>query len=150
MLVHVSQETPDETHHRLLQVIASADWQVEPALYRFETFAAADFERSADLTALALVRDGEVWSQLVPTQDPTDPEAFKIISFHFDPGLDNSGFVGWLASLIKEKVGTGVVVICGRNDLKGGIYDYWGLPLSCAQAVKALIMDLQATARTGR
>lgn len=149
MLVHVSQETPDETHHRFLQVIASADWQVEPALYRFETFAAADFQRSVDLAALALVRDGEVWSQLVPIHGPTDLEAFKIICFHFEPGLDNSGFVGWLASLIKEEVGTGVVVICGRNDSKGGIYDYWGLPLSCAQAVEALIVGLQLKARAG-
>ncbi|MCA3695862.1 DUF6196 family protein [Aquidulcibacter sp.] len=149
MLVHFSLETRDETHHRLLKVIASAEWQVEPSLYRFVTFTAADFAQSANREALALVRDGEVWSQLVPTQDSTDLEVFKIISFHFEPGLDNSGFLGWLASLIKEKVGTGVVVICGRNDSKGGIYDYWGLPADCSHAAEALLDELQATARAG-
>ena len=55
-------------------------------------------------------------------------ERFALFSFHFPAGLDNSGFVGWLASELKRRLGTGVVVICGQNSERGGIHDHWGYP----------------------
>ena len=51
-----------------------------------------------------------------------------IFSFHFDGCTDNSGFVGWLASHLKTKLGTGLFVTCGQNTKRGGIFDYWGCP----------------------
>jgi len=42
--------------------------------------------------------------------------------------LDNSGFVGWLATHMKRSLGTGVFVVCGQNSARGGIFDYWGCP----------------------
>lgn len=38
------------------------------------------------------------------------------------------GFVGWLASHLKQRLGTGVFVVCGQNSTRGGIFDYWGSP----------------------
>ncbi len=47
----------------------------------------------------------------------------------------NSGFVGWLACWLKRELGTGVVVVCGQNSRRGGVYDYWGCPAHlCEQA----------------
>ena len=55
-------------------------------------------------------------------------ELFTIFSFHFNNGEDNSGFVGWFASYLKQKLGTGVFVTYGQNSNRGGIFDYWGCP----------------------
>jgi len=62
--------------------------------------------------------------------------------FHFPAGLDNSGFVGWLASHLKRQFGTGVVVICGQNSARGGIFDYWACPFAIADPVLAEIRAL--------
>ncbi|MFC9438074.1 DUF6196 family protein, partial [Nocardia sp. NPDC057030] len=77
---------------------------------------------------LAVVRDAEKWSALVPfaEADGAEVEKFGLFSFHFPTGLDNSGFVGWLAGQLKRTLGTGVFVVCGSNRERGGIYDYWG------------------------
>jgi len=67
----------------------------------------------------------------------------SVYTFHFDNGADNSGFVGWLASLLKRELGTGVFVTCGQNSNRGGIFDYWGSPAELGekaiQTVKNLI-----------
>ena len=86
-----------------------------------------DFGKKANQDALCLVRDNEVWSQLVSSSDKSK-ELFSIFSFHFDGCADNSGFVGWLASHLKKRLGTGVFVTCGQNTRRGGIFDYWGCP----------------------
>ena len=81
--------------------------------------------------------------------DPGDlaaDERFALFSFHFPPGLDNSGFVGWLATHLKRRLGTGVFVICGQNSDRGGIYDYWGCPAQLRVAAEQALRDL----RTGR
>lgn len=143
MLVHVSQESPAQTQARLAMVLAQARWWVAPQLYRFEEFPDTEFAHRINHQALALVRDGHVWSQLVPCGDDQQDDAFTIFSFHFPEGLDTSGFVGWLASLIKQQVGTGVLVICGQNRAAGGIYDYWACPPQCRDAVLDLITRLR-------
>ncbi len=63
--------------------------------------------------------------------------------FHFKCGLDNSGFVGWLASKIKLDLGTGVFVVCGQNNRKGGIFDYLGCPVDMGEKVTKLIEKLR-------
>ena len=72
-----------------------------------------------------------------------ETENFRVFSFHFQDGLDNSGFVGWLASRIKKELGTGVFVVCGQNTNKGGIFDYWGCPISVADKVIELVEQLR-------
>jgi len=75
--------------------------------------------------------------------------AFRVFSFHFDPELDATGFVGWLHSHLARTTRTGHVVVCGRSargpadHVRGGIFDYWGCPAGAAdhvlEEVRALI-----------
>ncbi|MCI0403409.1 MAG: DUF6196 family protein [Acidobacteria bacterium] len=139
----VSLETPQQTHARLRQVMAHAELNVLDGTFAFEEVPLADFPRGANPEALAFVRDREIWSQLVPCTDP-GMELFCIFCFHFAAGLDNSGFVGWLATYLKQTLGTGVLVVCGQNSRRGGIFDYWGCPAALADAVRRAIENLAA------
>ena len=134
--MYISQETPAQTTARLRRVLAAADLHVYPEAYHFHETPLADF--TPDPRALALVRDTEVWSALVPAP-PDAAEPFTLFSFHFPAGLDNSGFVGWLASTIKQELGAGVFVVCGQNSGRGGIFDYWGCPVEVGEAVVGLV-----------
>lgn len=126
--MYVSQETPQQTDARLRQVLASADLIWHEGQFAFYEFPAKDFPVKEAGHALAFVRDEEVWSVLKGA-GPEAAEPFGLFSFHFPQGLDNSGFVGWLASILKRELGTGVFVVCGQNSRRGGIFDYWGVPM---------------------
>lgn len=139
--MYISSETTDETERRLLNVIASARLKVFNGPYAFEEFGAADFGKKVNPGALAIIRDDSTWSQLIPCEDRSN-ELFKIFSFHFKQGLDNSGFVGWLASRLKQKLGTGIFVVCGQNSDDGGIFDYWGCPYEIGDEVLKEIKSL--------
>jgi hypothetical protein len=132
--MNISKETPKRTEQRLLKVIAGAQIRVFDRSFAFEEFKANEFQQRARPDALAFVRDDAVWSQLVPSDDQSK-ELFRVFSFHFEENLDNSGFVGWLASKLKRKLGTGIFVVCGQNTNKGGIFDYWGCPIEIGDAV---------------
>ena len=109
----------------------------------FVEFPLAEFSRRADPSALALVRDEKVWSMLMPAAaDAADP--FAIWCVHFPSGADNSGFVGWLATHMKTRFGTGVFVTCGQNSGDGGIFDYWGCPWALRDAVLGEVRALVA------
>jgi hypothetical protein len=140
--MYVSQETPAQTHARLVRVLAEADLVVFSEPYAFVEVSVEALPAHLATQALAFVRDEDVWSALVPSPDPA-PERFVLFSFHFTPGLDNSGFVGWLASHLKATVGTGVLVVCGQNSARGGIFDYWGAPLAVADQVVAELHRLR-------
>lgn len=139
----ISHESPNETEQRLRRVIATADLYVFPDDY---TFVERDIESfPADLVsqALALVRDRDVWSALVPAEERT-VERFVVFRFHFERGLGNSGFVGWLATHLKRSLGTGVFVVCGQNSDRGGIFDYWGAPASLRADVLRELRSLRS------
>lgn len=138
--MYISNETVEQTEERLKQVIKRASLHVFDELYYFKETGLNDFQ--FDPNALAMVKDKEVWSYLVPIER-TDSENFKIFSFHFESGADNSGFVGWLASRIKSHLGSGVFVICGQNSNAGGIFDYWGCPESLSTDVVTFINALK-------
>jgi hypothetical protein len=125
-VVSISHETPEQIERRLRSVIADAELV---ALEGDWAFHEAPLDEPPALTSavLAVVRDEDSWSWLTPAA-AQDEERFALLSFHFPPGLDNSGFVGWLASRLKQELGTGVFVVCGQNSRRGGIYDYWGCP----------------------
>jgi len=141
--VYISQETPEQARARLQKVIALAEVVFFDGTFAFEELPARDFPRRAKSQALALVRDDEAWSQLVPSQDPAK-ELFSVVGFHFANGVDNSGFVGWLATHLKETLGTGVFVVCGHNSRRGGIFDYWGCPARLGKDVRERINNLRA------
>jgi hypothetical protein len=136
-------ETAEQTEARLRRVIAAAELAVHNGVWCFEESPA---DRPPALTGdtLAVVRDDASWSALVPyTQERDGVEQFGVFSFHFPADLDNSGFVGWLATRLKVQLGTGVFVICGSNRASGGIYDYWGCPIDLVDDALAVIKGLR-------
>lgn len=142
--MHVSQETPEQTTTRLRRVIAQARIEIFDGAYTFYEVPVTHFPTHRIADALAFVRDDEVWSILAPAEATTAAtEKFVLFSFHFPPVLDNSGFVGWLASHLKATIGTGILVVCGQNSGQGGIFDYWGAPESVAQEVIAEVQRLR-------
>ena len=143
--MYISQETSAQTEIRLKQVLQQAHLKTYDGAYYFEEFPLDKYE--FDRSALAIVRDEEVWSQLVKASgEQINKELFYIFSFHFKDGFDNSGFVGWLASTIKRSVGSGVFVVCGQNTNMGGIFDYWGCPYEIRNQVIELIHQMRASA----
>jgi len=138
--VYISTETLEQTESRLKKVIQTSDLKIYDKEYYFKEVPIDKFQFEEH--ALAIVRDEEVWSFLIPSES-SETENFKVFSFHFEEGLDNSGFVGWLASKIKMELGTGVFVVCGQNTNKGGIFDYWGCPASIADEVIKLVRQLK-------
>lgn len=71
----VNQETQEQAEARLLKVLAEAQLQVFENAYAFEELPAGRFPNPA---ALAYVRDGEVWNQLVPVSSRSaSKELFK-------------------------------------------------------------------------
>jgi hypothetical protein len=144
----------DPNEARLLEVIAKARFDVLPNFYVFQDLVAGHPPTPA---ALACVRDGDSWSELVPAIDDQDADAtHQIMSFHFAEDVSASGFVGWLASHLKRSIGTGVIVICGR-DARGaralwyaaqGVFDYWGVPARVGPEAIAEIRSLIERGRT--
>lgn len=134
-MVSISTETRAETDARLRRVIRFARMEFLPGSYRFVEEPIAQRPLTLRNDALAAVRDDAVWSQLIPCSDQSE-DSFAVFRFHFPEDLDNSGFVGWLASHLKHLFGTGVFVVCGQNSRDGGIFDYWGVPLELAAAVR--------------
>jgi hypothetical protein len=125
-MVSISHEDPTATDARLRGVIRHARIQFYDDVCAFEEFPLSEFNVRARPDAFALVRDEQVWSQLLPYAG--EGEKLALFRFHFPAGVDNSGFIGWLASLLKAEFGTGAVITCGSNRLDGGIFDYWGIP----------------------
>lgn len=65
-MVSVSVETPQQTEKRLRHVIALADFVVHDGIWCFEE-SSADQPPTLTSTALAVIRDNESWSHLVPS-----------------------------------------------------------------------------------
>lgn len=141
-MVSISHETSQETRTRLRRVLAEADFKVLPGHWAYHEYPAGPIPQPST-DALALVRDEESWSVLGPAQGD-EAEVFGVFAFHFPAAADNSGFVGWLASELKDRLGTGVAVLCGYNSAQGGIYDYWLVPAELLGEAVAHVRDLAA------
>jgi Family of unknown function (DUF6196) len=148
-LVHVSTETDEETERRLARVLAGARVTSYDGAFTFVESPVADPPAMRE-GCLALVRDDAVWSALVPALAGDVGERFGLLRFEFPPGVDNSGFVGWLATRLKRALGTGVFVVCGHDSAAGGIYDYWGFPSSLRDEVLREIASLKDSVDGGR
>lgn len=147
--MHISHETAEKSDFRLRGVITTADLRWEPGHWFFQEFQSDDVAEHLRADALALVRGGDGWSQLV-TVGPGDApsERMAVWSFHFPVGTDNSGFIGWLANQIKRATGSGVLVICGYNSQRSGVFDYWACPISVERQVRRLLRELAAGVAT--
>jgi Family of unknown function (DUF6196) len=141
----ITPETPDQTHARLMQVMAHARMEKMAGDYTFAEYPLNAFPLALAQHALAFVRDANSWSALVRATDQTaTQERYLLLSFHFAADIPNSGFVGWLATQFKQRLGAGVFVVCGQNSNDGGVYDYWGIPLAVAAPALALVESLGA------
>src|SRR5262249_12510349 len=102
-------ESVEQMHKRLCSVIAAARFEVLSQPYAWEQVSEPS---RLPANALAVVRDGSAWYAL--TSVPANAKgAYRILVFHFAEGLNASGFVAWLAGIMKNEAGTGVMVVCG-------------------------------------
>lgn len=147
-MVSISHELPVQAEARLRAVLQATELRHLPGVWSFRRV--GDPNRD---DALAFVKDVEGWCALLPASDgpagdpaggpAEDTERFALTLSTFPAGVDNSGYVGWLATTIKERLGSGVFVVCGDNPARGGIFDYLGYPVECADAVRELLEELR-------
>jgi hypothetical protein len=139
----ISREPPEQTSTRLLEVMRAAGVR-----FYDEPFVFVEHRRGSpppiEEATIAIVRDDEAWSSLRSATPESDGERFALMRFHFRVGLDNSGFIGWLASKLKTRLGTGLFVVCGQNSTRGGIFDYWGCPLELRDEVRQGVTELRS------
>ena len=140
-------ETESEMHDRLCGVLAASAFDVLPHPHAWQAIESA---ASLPATALAAVRDGAAWYALSPVAVGT-AGAYRILAFHFAEGSNASGFVAWLAALMKKEAGTGAMVVCGFDARASsalwqtslGLFDYWGCPWDFGDNVIALVERLR-------
>jgi hypothetical protein len=140
-------ETVEQMHNRLWGVIAASRFEALPDPYAWQPVS-----KSSQLPddALAVVRDGSTWSAL--TRASADAGGtYRILVFQFAEGSNASGFVAWLAGLIRKEAGTGAMVVCGFDaratpalwETSLGLFDYWGCAWSKGDDVVALVEQLR-------
>lgn len=93
-------------------------------------------EAAGRTDAIAEIRDEGQMSALCPA-GPAARDRFVVFRVVLPRRTDDSGFVGWLASRIKAATGNGLIVVCGQNRDRGGVFDYYGIPDIAADAVRA-------------
>ena len=140
-------ESTKQMHKRLCRAIAAARFEVLSHPYAWQQVGEPS-RPPAD--ALAVVRDGSDWYALTSVP-PNATGAYRIVVFHFAEGSDVSGFVAWLAGIIKKEAATGVMVVCGFDaratpalwQTSLGLFDYWGCPWGRGDEVAALVERLR-------
>jgi hypothetical protein len=140
-------ESPSEMHDRLRDVIAASQFE---ALSQPHAWQRVESLSAAPAMALAMVRDGSAWYALTPAAAST-VDAYRILVFHFAEGSNASGFVAWLAGLMKTEAATGAMVVCGFDaratpalwQTSLGLFDYWGCPWNRGDDVVALVERLR-------
>ena len=140
-------ESTEQTHERLQGVLAASRFE---ALFQPYAWVELGKPLQPPADALAAVRDGAAWYALAPVS-ANATGAYRILVFHFAEGSNASGFVAWLAGLVKKEVGTGAMVVCGFDaratpalwQTSLGLFDYWGCPWDRGDDVVALVERLR-------
>src|SRR5262249_60686974 len=96
-------------HKPLCSGIAAAQFEVLSQPYAWPQVS-EPFRLPAN--AFAVVRDGSAWYALTSVPENATG-AYRILVFHFAEDSNASGFVAWLAGIMKKEAGTGAVVVCG-------------------------------------
>ena len=141
------REATEQMHERLSGIMAASRFEALSQPYAWQ-----QVSRLLQLpaTAVAAVRDGSTWYALRAVT-PEAAGAYRIMVFHFAEGSNASGFVAWLAGIIKKEVSTGVMVVCGFDaratpalwQTSLGLFDYWGCPWGLGDEVIALVERLR-------
>jgi hypothetical protein len=142
-MVTITHEASVQTEARLRGVFrdSAIRWLAGSWCFREDAQAAACDD------AIAEIRDEGRLSALCPATDVTDKERFAVFRVVLPSGVDDSGFVGWLSSRIKAATGSGVFVICGHNQRRGGVFDYYGVPQTAIDQVRDLLDRLGGRTR---
>jgi hypothetical protein len=134
-MVFVSQELPAQTEARLRGVFQRSRFDWLPGRWTFR-----EGDLPAETASLARIRDHEKLSALSPdSPEHSGGDRFAVFRVVLPAGEDDSGFVGWLSSRIKARTGSGVFVICGHDRERGGVFDYYGVPVVAADDVRRVI-----------
>jgi hypothetical protein len=145
------QETADQMHDRLRAVIAASRFEAFAEPYTWQSV--SKLSQLPD-NALAVVKDGASWYAL--TESSPDVEgSYRIFAFHFAEGTNATGFVAWLAGLMKKEAATGAMVVCGFDArataaqwrTSYGLFDYWGCPWAKGDEVIELVERLRREGR---
>jgi hypothetical protein len=137
-MMYLQTALSPETDLRLARVFAQARLEFLEGAYSYIEFPASAAPMLVAAQAISFVRDEDAWSALVPSPAEAT-ERFFMFRIHFPPGEDNAGFVGWLASRLRQSLGTGVIVVCGYNASQGGVFDYWGVPHALKDRAVAML-----------
>jgi len=140
-------ESTEQLHERLSRVIAASRFEALSQPYAWQQVGKLS---QLPATALAAVRDGSTCYALTAVA-PEATGAYRILVFHFAEGSNASGFVAWLAGIIKKEVGTGVMVVCGFDaratpalwQTSLGLFDCWGCPWGQGDEVIAVVERLR-------
>jgi len=141
------REATEQMHERLSGIMAASRFEALSQPYAWQQVSKLS---QLHATALAAVRDGSTWYALAAVT-PEAAGAYRIMVFHFAEGSNASGFVAWLAGIIKKEVRTGVMVVCGFDaratpalwQTSLGLFDYWGCPWGLGDEVIALVERLR-------
>jgi hypothetical protein len=141
------QETPDQMHDRLRGVVAASRFEALSEPYTWQLV--SKLSQLPD-DALAVVKDGASCYALTRSSSDVDG-CYRILVFHFAEGTNASGFVAWLAGLMKKEAGTGAMVVCGFDaratpalwQTSLGLFDYWGCPWAKGDEVIELVERLR-------
>ncbi len=125
--MHIQTESPAATDTRLSRVLRDSDVHSLPGEWRFAEFAHADFATSLHPEALALIRDGNRWRQLVPA-DLATVERLTLLVHPLRARHRHSGFVGWLATLISSTPAAASSSSAARTPSVAARFDYWCAP----------------------
>src|SRR5262249_60732675 len=93
-------------HKPLCSGIAAAQFEVLSQPYAWPQVS-EPFRLPAN--AFAVVRDGSAWHALTAVP-PNTTGAYRILVFHFAEDSNASGFVAWLAGVMKKEAGAGGMV----------------------------------------
>jgi hypothetical protein len=135
-VVTISREANAQTEARLRRVFHECSVEWLPGRWGFAE--GEDLLQRGD--SIAFVRDEGRLSALGPASGAG--EHFGVFRVVLPRDADDSGFVGWLCSRIKAATGSGLFVICGHNQERGGIFDYYGVPDVAVDEVRELLARL--------
>ena len=148
-MVHAEIETPSRTEARLRAVLRAAEVDILRALYAWEPLPDGSFPGGIKSEAVALTRDQDGWSQLVPATGTPRTESWALFCFHFGPSARTDGFTDWFAGYLRRRVGSRVMVANGLNGREGGLYGYWGVPARQREQVIRELAILTTSPVTG-
>ena len=109
----------------------------------------ADFPSQVSGEAVALARDEDGWSQLVPAPGARSASGWALIRLSFVAGAAIDGLTDWLAAYLRRRVTPRLMIASGLSQRTGGLYLYWGVPLALGEQVMREIDILSSQPATG-